>query len=129
MMIRLRPVGSGTLGLHPDQLAGATIPFFFFFMVISIFIQVFVDIFRRNDLSGAWKVIWLIVIFWIPFFGAMVYILTRPKMTEQDKEIIAKQQLAAGYSPADEVAKLAALRDSGAITAAEFDAQKAKILA
>ena len=142
MMIRLPPVGSGTLGVHPDQLAGATIPlnnfgdflwamvaFFFFFMVISIFIQVFVDIFRRNDLSGAWKVIWLIVIFWIPFFGAMVYILTRPKMTEQDKEIIAKQQLAAGYSPADEVAKLAALRDSGAITAAEFDAQKAKILA
>ena len=111
----------------------AMIWFFFVFMVISIFIQVFMDIFRRNDLSGAWKVIWILVIFIVPFFGALVYILVRPKMTEQDKQLMAeaqaKQNRAAGYSSADEVAKLVTLRDSGAITPAEFEAQKAKALA
>ena len=111
----------------------AMIYFYFVFMVIWIFIQVFADIFRRNDLSGAWKVIWILVLFIIPFLGAMAYLLMRPKMTEQDKQIMAeaeaKQQRAAGYSSADEVAKLVALRDSGAITPAEFEAQKAKALA
>ena len=111
----------------------AMIYFYFVFMVIWIFIQVFADIVRRNDLSGAWKVIWILVLFIIPFLGAMAYLLMRPKMTEQDKQIMAeaeaKQQRAAGYSSADEVAKLVALRDSGAITAAEFEAQKAKALA
>lgn len=111
----------------------AMVAFFFWFMIISIFLQVFMDIFRRNDLSGGMKVVWIVVIFIIPFFGALVYILTRPKMTEQDKEIIAgmeaQQRRASGYSSADEVAKLAALRDSGAITPAEFEVQKAKALA
>ena len=103
--------------------------FYFIFMVIWIFIRVFADIFGRQDLSGGWKVIWILGIFIIPFIGAMVYILTRPKNLPQDQQAIAQQQLASGYSPADEVAKLAALRDSGAITPAEYDAQKAKLLA
>lgn len=111
----------------------AMVWFYFVFMIITIFIQVFMDIFRRDDLSGAWKVIWILVLFIFPFLGALAYILMRPKMTEQDKAIMAemqaKQDLAAGYSSADEVAKLVILRDSGAITPAEFDAQKAKTLA
>jgi len=106
---------------------------FFWFMIIWIFIQVFADIFRRNDLSGGMKVVWIVVIFIIPFFGAMVYILTRPKNLPQDQELMAQmkaqQDRATGYSSADEVAKLVALRDSGAITPAEFEAQKAKALA
>ncbi len=40
--------------------------FYFIFMVIWIFIQVFADIFRRDDLSGAWKVIWILVLFIVP---------------------------------------------------------------
>jgi hypothetical protein len=107
----------------------AMIYFYFIFMIIWIFIRVFADIFRRDDLSGAWKVIWILVLFIVPFFGALVYILTRPKNTPQDQAIAAQQQVAAGYSVSDEVTKLAALRDSGAITPAEYDAQKAKLLA
>lgn len=107
----------------------AMVAFFFWFMIIWIFIQVFADIFRRNDLTGGWKVIWIVGIFIIPFLGALVYILVRPKNTPQDQALAAQAQIAAGYSAADEVAKLAALRDSGAITAAEYDAQKAKLLA
>lgn len=107
--------------------------FYFIFMVIWIFIQVFADIFRRNDLSGGMKVVWIAVIFIVPFLGAMAYILMRPKMTEQDQQLMAEakaqQDRVTGYSSADEVAKLVVLRDSGAITPAEFEAQKAKALA
>jgi len=106
----------------------AMIYFYFVFMIIWIFIRVFADIFTRQDLSGGWKVIWILGIFIIPFIGALVYILTRPKNLPQDQQMIAQAQVAAGYSVSDEVAKLAALRDSGAITPAEYDAQKAKLL-
>ena len=55
----------------------AMIMFYFVFMIIWIFIRLFADIFRRQDLSGAWKVIWILVLFWIPFLGAMIYIFSR----------------------------------------------------
>jgi hypothetical protein len=108
------------------------IVFYFWFMVIWIFIRIFADIFHRNDLSGVMKVIWVLVLFWIPFFGALIYMLMR-KPTEQDvqemQQVQEMQRRAAGYSAADEIAKLEALKASGAITQAEFDAQKAKALA
>ena len=111
----------------------AMIMFYFVFMIIWIFIRLFADIFRRQDLTGIWKVIWIVVLFWIPFFGALIYIISRPKLAE-DAEVAAAPQAqppSAAVSPstADEIAKLAALRDSGAITSAEFDAAKAKALA
>ena len=84
--------------------------FFFWFMAIWIFITVFADIFRRRDLSGAAKAGWIILIFIVPFLGAIIYMIARPRMTEQDKEDMARIQEAerrvSGYSPADEVAKL-----------------------
>jgi len=111
----------------------AMIMFYFVFMVIWIFIRIFADIFRRQDLTGLWKVIWILVLFWIPFFGAMIYLIVRPKLP-MDAEVAAAPQAqpqaaAVSSSTADEIAKLAALRDSGAITPAEFDAAKAKALA
>ena len=58
--------------------------------------------------------------------------IARPKMTEQDRQMLAEvqqqQRRAAGYSAADEVAKLAKLRDEGAISAEEYEAQKARAL-
>ena len=60
--------------------------FFFWFMAISVFIGVFADIFRRNDLSGAAKAGWLLLIFVLPFLGALIYMTARPAMTEQDRE-------------------------------------------
>jgi hypothetical protein len=112
----------------------AMIMFYFVFMIIWMFIRLFADIFRRQDLTGLWKVIWILVLFWIPFLGAMIYIFSRPKLaTDTDvftaAPAVAAQPAAIGPSTADEIAKLAALRDSGAITPAEFDAAKAKTLA
>ena len=66
----------------------AMIEFFFIFMLIWIFIAVFADIFRRNDLSGGAKALWILFIFVLPLIGVLIYMIGRPKMTEQDKEMI-----------------------------------------
>ena len=58
--------------------------------------------------------------FIVPFIGALIYVIARPKMTAQDKEMMERAQEAQrrveGFSAADEIQKLAALRDSGKIT-------------
>ena len=106
----------------------AMIVFFFWFMLIWMFIGVFADIFRRNDLTGWGKAGWLLLIFIIPLLGVLIYLIARPKMTEQDKEMMAavqeRERRATGYSAADEVAKLAKLRDEGKITAEEYETMK-----
>ena len=65
------------------------IVFYFWFMIIWIFIRIFADIFHRRDLSGAMKVIWILVLFILPFLGALIYMLMR-KPTEQDMEEMAQ---------------------------------------
>lgn len=116
-----------------SDIFASMIVFFFWFMAIWIFIAVFADIFRRNDIHGAVKAGWILVIFVIPFLGALIYIIARPKMTEQDKQMMAaaqaQQRRASGYSAADEIDKLAKLRDAGSLTPEEFEAAKAKALA
>jgi type VI protein secretion system component VasK len=106
--------------------------FFFWMIFIWMFITVFSDIFRRNDIGGGKKAMWIIFIIFIPLLGILIYLIARPKMTEQDKQLMeeaqAKQKRAAGYSPADEIAKAQALLASGAITQAEFDEIKRKSL-
>jgi len=86
----------------------AMVAFFFWFMAIWIFIQIFADIFRRRDLSGGMKVMWIILLFILPFIGAMIYMISRPKDLAQDKEDLMKMQEAQrrvqGYSSADEIA-------------------------
>ena len=108
------------------------IVFFFWFMFIWMFIAIFADIFRRNDISGGVKAGWIILIVILPFIGILIYMIARPKMTEQDRQMLAEvqeqQRRAAGYSAADEVAKLATLRDAGKITAEEYETQKARAL-
>ena len=110
----------------------AMVVFFFWFIFIWMFITVFADIFRRNDLSGGAKAGWIILIVLVPFLGILIYMIARPKMTEQDKEMIAaaqeQQRRLQGYSAADEIAKLATLRDEGKITPEEYEAMKAKAL-
>jgi type VI protein secretion system component VasK len=107
--------------------------FFFWFIYIWMFITVFADIIRRNDLSGGAKAGWIIFIIFIPLIAILVYLVKRPKMTEQDKQMMeqvqAQQRRAAGYSAAEEIAKAQALKDSGAITDEEFQGLKRKAMA
>jgi type VI protein secretion system component VasK len=106
--------------------------FFFWFTAIWVFIGIFGDIFRRRDLSGAAKAGWLLLIFVLPFLGALIYTIARPKMTEQDREDMERMQQAQarlnGYSAAEEIEKLAKLRDEGSLSGEEYDALKRKAM-
>jgi len=107
--------------------------FYLFFMVIWMFISVFADIFRRDNLSGWGKAGWILLIFILPFLGILIYVIVRPKNTEQDQRMMAEMQAqqarVQGGSTADDIAKAHSLLEKGAITQAEFDAIKAKALA
>ena len=107
--------------------------FYLFFMVIWMFIQVFADIFRRENLSGWGKAGWIFLLFVFPFLGIIIYMIARPKNTEQDQRMLADMQATqarmTGGSAVDDIAKAQALLDKGSITQAEFDSIKAKALA
>ena len=104
-----------------------------------ILITVFIDIFRSQDLNGWGKALWFLFVLFIPLIGVLVYLIARGgKMHEravrtaqqQDQQFREYVQDAAGSgNTADQLAKLADLRDRGVITPAEFEAQKAKVLA
>ena len=104
-----------------------------------ILITVFIDIFRSHDLSGGMKALWFLFVLFIPLIGVLVYLIARGgKMHERAAKDAQQQddafrtyvqQAASEGTPADQLAKLADLRDRGVITAQEFDREKAKILA
>jgi hypothetical protein len=75
---------------------------------------------------------WILLLFVLPFLGALIYTTARPKMTEQDREEIERMQQAqarlAGNSPADEIAKLTRLRDDGSLSAEEYEELKRKAM-
>jgi Short C-terminal domain/Phospholipase_D-nuclease N-terminal len=113
--------------------------FFLFFIWIWLLIVVFSDIFRSQDLGGWAKAIWCIFIIFLPYLGVFVYLIARGgKMHEhavaqaqaQDQAMRQYVQSVAGSggSTADELARLADLREKGVISDAEFEQLKAKAL-
>jgi uncharacterized membrane protein len=122
----------GTASLTFWDVIFSMVAFFFWFMLIWIFIGLFADIFRRNDLSGVAKAGWLILLVLVPFLGALIYIVMRPKVTAQDVEMMTRmeagQKAAASVSVADQIAKLQELKAAGAITEPEFEALKQKAM-
>ena len=115
--------------------------FFLFFIWIWILITVFMDIFRSHDLGGWAKALWSIFVIILPFLGVFVYLIARGgKMQERKLNDAAQQKQAfdsyvreaAGSSGGDvtsQLTQLADLKAQGVLTDAEFEAQKAKILA
>jgi predicted membrane channel-forming protein YqfA (hemolysin III family) len=103
---------------------------FFWVLVIWMFVAIFTDIFRRRDLSGIAKALWIFLIFILPLLGILIYMIARPAdaTREQDMELMAAQRRAAGYSSTDEIARAKQLLDAGAITQAEFDNIKQRAL-
>jgi hypothetical protein len=112
--------------------------FFLFFLWIWLLIIVFADIFRSHDLSGWSKALWVILVILIPLLGVLIYLIVRGgKMHERaDRDAQQAQQQFDAYvretagtqSAADQLSKLAQLKDQGVLSEAEFEAQKAKIL-
>ena len=115
--------------------------FFLFIIWIWLLIMVFVDIFRSHDMGGWAKALWAIFVIILPFLGVFVYLIARGgKMHERAEQQAAEQQKAfdayvkqaagtSGDTTADQLSKLADLKNQGVITDAEFEAQKSKILA
>lgn len=116
-----------------------TLWFFAFFAFIWLLFVVFGDLFGDHKLSGGAKVLWSLLIIFVPFLGILIYLIARGGgMGErQAAKIRSAQQAQDSYirsvagtqTPADQISAAKQLLDNGAITQAEFDAIKAKALA
>jgi hypothetical protein len=113
--------------------------FFAFIAWFWILFAVLADIFRRHDISGWGKTLWIIFVIVLPFLGVFVYLIAEHDgMTERTikQQQAAQEQtdqyvrsVAAQADPAEQIAKAKRLLDEGAITQAEFDQVKQKALA
>jgi hypothetical protein len=111
---------------------------FFFVIWIWILITILSDLFRDHELSGWAKAAWVLFLVFIPFLTALIYLIARGEGM-RDRTIKAQadakkhfdeyvREQAHASSPADELHKLAELKDKGALSAEEFDQAKAKLL-
>jgi ABC-type multidrug transport system fused ATPase/permease subunit len=127
---------------YPILDAFLTMLYFFLFIIwIWLLITVFIDIFRSRDMGGWAKALWVIFVIILPFLGVFVYLIARGgKMHERAAAEAAQQQQAfdtyvrqaagaEGADTASQLSKLADLKAQGVLSDAEFEAQKAKVLA
>ncbi|MCU0270230.1 MAG: SHOCT domain-containing protein [Acidimicrobiales bacterium] len=116
-----------------------TLTFFFFFMWIWVFISCISDLFRDHQESGVSKVLWTIFLVFFPILGPLVYLLVRGKgmaersmkqqaAVQQQFDDYVRQTAGSGPSAADELAKLADLKASGAISEDDYQKMKAKVV-
>jgi len=113
--------------------------FFLWILWFWLLITIFADIFRRHDISGAKKTLWIVFTILVPFLGVFVYLITQNVgMTERQLDRTRGQreqfddyvrQTASSGGAAAEIEKAKQLLDSGAITQAEFETMKQKALA
>ena len=113
--------------------------FFIWIAAIMVWFRCLFDLFGDSSLSVWGKAGWAILLIFVPWLGALIYLIARGRsMTErqiaaaeqvqaEQKEYI--QQVAGASGPADEIARAKELLDSGAITQAEFEALKSRVLA
>jgi hypothetical protein len=114
------------------------IVFFLWLMWFWLLFAIWTDIFRRHDISGGRKALWLIFTIVLPFLGVLIYVIAENDgMTERniERNRRAKSQFdeyvrdtAGSGGAAAEIEKAKALLDSGAITQEEFAALKANAL-
>lgn len=111
---------------------------FFFIIYFFIFVSIITDLFRDHTSSGWTKALWVLLLIVLPFLGAFIYLVVRGGgMAKRQAEAIQAVKEAqdsyikevAGTSHADELAKAADLKKTGALSDAEYEQLKAKILA
>ena len=104
---------------------------------IWILFTIIADLFRDHEMSGGAKALWIIVLVFIPFLGALIYLIARgagmreralKAQAEAKHQMDSYIQQQAHSSPADELHKLSDLKEKGAISAEEFETAKAKLL-
>jgi Short C-terminal domain/Phospholipase_D-nuclease N-terminal len=108
--------------------------FFFWVIWIWIVITVLIDVFRRHDIGGVSKALWVIFVVVLPWLGVLIYLIVEHdgmrerslKQAQAQKDAFDDYVRDASGGSAGEIAKAKALLDDGTITQAEFDALKAK---
>jgi len=127
------PIADYTLG---DALL-TVLEIFFLILFFWILITIIGDLFRDHELSGWAKAGWIVVLVILPFLGSLIYLIVRgegmrdraaKEQAEVQRQMDTYIRETAGTSPADELHKLNELRQKGAITEAEFEQAKAKLL-
>jgi len=113
--------------------------FFIWIAWFMLLFRIIADIFRRSDIGGGAKTMWLIFVIVLPFLGVFVYLVSQNDgMTQRQLEQVQAQRaqmddyvrsVAPSGGSAAEIERAKALLDSGAITQSEFDALKMKALA
>jgi ABC-type multidrug transport system fused ATPase/permease subunit len=110
---------------------------FVFAIWLWLLITIIIDLFRDQDLSGWWKAVWVFFLIFVPFLTVLIYLIARGGGM-RDRTIAHQRELRqatdqyirqAATTPADELQKLADLRDKGVISADEFERMKAKVVA
>jgi hypothetical protein len=105
---------------------------------VGLLVTIFGDLFRDHELSGRGKALWALFLILVPWLGALVYLIVRGRSINEralaqrnEQELRRDMRQAARAdttSTADELGKLADLRDRGTISAEEFQHAKAKVL-
>jgi len=109
------------------------ITIFFFVVLLWLLFIIFSDLFRRHDISGLGKALWVIALLLFPYLGVFIYLITQSRgMAERNLQQSqrARDELrqAVGFSAADEIKKLDELKKSGAISDVEFVRLRAKLV-
>ena len=104
---------------------------FIFVLWFWLLITVFSDLFRRHDISGWTKAIWVIALIIFPYLGIFIYLITQHRgMAERQSQRVqqAREDMRhfVGYSVADELEKLERLKNSGTISGEEFTRLRAR---
>ena len=108
--------------------------FLIFLPLAMIWAFALIDIFRRDDIGGGWKAVWVACVILVPFFGTLIYLITRPAGATKEERVMideASRDFVAKYSPsssAEQLQVLADLHDRGKLTDDEFAAEKARLL-
>jgi type VI protein secretion system component VasK len=115
--------------------------FFAFVIFIFLVFTLATDIFRSDDLSGWAKAAWLMFIVFIPVIGIFCYLIARGRsMRERTEEVRARQRRQSEMmnahltaqqqesTAADQLSRLADLKQRGVLSAEEFEREKAKVL-
>jgi hypothetical protein len=106
---------------------------FMFVLWFWLFITVAGDLFRRHDISGLSKVLWIIFLILIPYFGIFAYLLTQGRGMAERSQAMAKQAQSdlrrmVGFSAADEIEKLDRLKSAGSISEQEYKTLRARLV-
>ena len=104
-----------------------------FVVTFWLLITVFMDLFRRHDISGWGKAFWVIGLLIFPLLAVLVYLITQgrgmaERNTQQAQQARDELRRVVGFSAADEIEKLDHLKKAGSITDAEFARLRAKLV-